>query len=149
MSLACGIFAVTLASAHAAPAATGPAAVSPAQQLNYRCLLAPEPQLCAKVYQKASHDSAPASWSLREAYKRYARYLVGNDALTDADKQYLKANQLDLPNDLTPLQTSGLHNAINDPSLATDRKSDVTNYLLRAEQANIYCGLQPCNPRPS
>ncbi|HUO92745.1 MAG TPA: hypothetical protein VMU22_07480 [Rhizomicrobium sp.] len=145
-NLAC-VVAILLGSAGVAPAANPSAAD---QQLNYRCLLGPDLQLCEGLYRKAMHDSAPAAWSLRQAYKHYARYLTGNHALTNADQQYLKANHIDLPNDLTPLQISGLHNAINDPSLQGNAAtSNVTNYLLRAEEANIYCGLQPCKNPPA
>ena len=149
MNLAGVALVLALSNAQAVPATTSPAAAS--RQQNFRCLLAPELRLCDAMFQRSLHDSAPASQSLHDTYERYARYLTGRHALTDADRQYLRTGQFDLPNDLTPEQTSGLHNVINDPALrksAADRKSDVTNYLLRAEEANIYCGLQSCSNPP-
>ena len=96
------------------------------------------------------HNNAPVAEAIREAYERYARYLNdGENTLTATDRQYLKGLEIDLPDDLDPVQQSGLHNVINDPSLrpqADDRKAAVINFILRAEEANLYCGQNICPP---
>lgn len=135
--------------AAAAPAITDPAAIpTPTEnRATYLCIFAPQPGQCDAVYRKALHDASPEGSSVRDAYEHYARYLKGENTLTDVDRQYLKASQTSVPDDLSPMQTSGLHNVINDPALARtagDRKAAVTNYLSRAEEANIYCGLESC-----
>ncbi len=85
---------------------------------------------------------------MREAYERYARYLKDDkNTLTAADRQYLRGLEIDLPDDLNPAQQSGLHNVINDPKLqrkADDQKAAVINFVLRAEEANLYCGSNVC-----
>jgi hypothetical protein len=133
----------------AAPATTNPIpapVVAPDNQTTYRCILAPQPGECDAVYRKALHDTSPEAGSIRDAYEHYARYLTGANALTDADTQYLKTNQIPLPDDLSPAQTSGLHNVINDPTQkgTEDRKEAVVNFLSRAEEANVYCGMEGC-----
>jgi hypothetical protein len=143
-SLAVGILALVLP-ARAATPTIDPGRPS-GQQANYRCVLASDPQICATAYREALHDSSPGATSIRDAYERYARYLTGSSALTDADRQFLKTNQIALPNDLSAVQTSGLHNVINDAAQknAEDRKDAAINFLSRAEEANIYCGFQSC-----
>lgn len=127
---------------------TGVSGVQSDSSLEDLCTFAPEPDLCAPVYSKAMHGRAPADEALREAFERYARYLMDDkNTLSDADRLYLKTVDIDLPDDLNPAQQSGLHNVINDPALrknADDRKAAVINYILRAEEANIYCGQYSC-----
>ena len=94
------------------------------------------------------HSRDPSAEAIRDAYERYARYLKNDkNALTAADRQYLAGLEIDLPDDLNSAQQSGLHNVINDPALqpkADDRKAAVVNFILRAEEANIYCGQNSC-----
>ena len=127
---------------------TGAAGFPSGPSLEDFCVFAPEPDLCAPEYRKAMHSREPSAESIREAYERYARYLKNDkNALSDADRQYLTGLEIDLPDDLNSTQQSGLHNVINDPALqpkADDRKAAVINFILRAEEANLYCGRNSC-----
>src|SRR5215472_17214267 len=71
---------------------TAPASGAVTKPLTYVCIFAPDPVKCEPVYRQALKDSSPESISVREAYERYAKYLKGGrDALSDADRKYLKA----------------------------------------------------------
>lgn len=149
---------LTTASTNSGPASAPAAVVSAANtgasgfqsrpSLEDLCTFAPEPRLCAPVYRKAMHSREPSAEALRDASERYARYLANDkNVLTAADRQYLAGLAIDLPDDLNAAQQSGLHNVINDPALkADDRKAAVINFILRAEEANLYCGQNSCPP---
>jgi hypothetical protein len=128
------------------PSGTRPASGAVTKPLTYICIFAPEPAKCEPVYHRALKDSSPESISVREAYERYAKYLKAETALTDADRKFLKANAIDMPDDLTAAQLGGLHAVINDRATggAEDHKAAVVNYLLRAGEANIYCDIESC-----
>jgi len=129
------------------PTGTKPASGAVTKPLTYVCIFAPDPARCEPVYRQALKDSSPESISVREAYERYAKYLKDpHNTLSDADRKFIKANAIDMPDDLTPAQLSGLHNVINDRATggAEDHKAAVVNFLLRAGEANIYCGLDNC-----
>jgi hypothetical protein len=118
-------------------------------ELSDLCVFAPPPALCAPLYQKALHSTAPDAQSIRAAYEGYARYLKDGPGLTDTDRKYLAANKIDVPNDLDALQLSGLHNVINDERFrekSEDRHDAAVNFITRAEEANIYCGFNSCRP---
>jgi hypothetical protein len=127
---------------------TGASGFQSGPSLEDFCTFAPQPDPCAPVYRKAMHSRDPSAEALREADERYARYLKNDkNTLTAADRQYLMGLEVGLPDDLNSAQQSGLHNVINDPALQTkadDRKAAVVNFILRAEEANIYCGQNSC-----
>jgi hypothetical protein len=127
---------------------SGASSVQSGPSLEDFCTFAPQPDPCAPVYRKAMRSSSPAAETIRAAYERYARYLKNDEnTLTAADRQYLIGLEIGLPDDLNSAQQSGLHNVINDPALQTkadDRKAAVINFILRAEEANIYCGQNSC-----
>jgi hypothetical protein len=130
------------------PTGTAPASGAVTKPLTYVCIFAPDPVKCEPVFRQALKDSSPESISVREAYDRYAKYLKdAHNTLSDADRRYLKANAIVMPDDLTSVQLCGLHNVINDRALgsAEDHKAAVVNYLLRAGEANIYCGIDSCS----
>ncbi|HWY60561.1 MAG TPA: hypothetical protein VNW15_01540 [Rhizomicrobium sp.] len=112
------------------------------------CAFYPQASSCGQVYQQALTDTTPASGAVRDAFRYYARYLTNPaPALTDQDRAYLTANDIDLPSDLVASDLGGLHNVINDPELAADaeaRSRAVNNFINRAVEAEIYCGLSSC-----
>ena len=59
----------------------------------------------------------------------------------------MQDNQIELPLDLNAQDLGGLHNVINDPALKDgDAKViAVQNFLSRAVQAELYCGLNGCS----
>ena len=130
------------------PSGSRPASGAVTKPLTYICIFAPDPVKCEPVYRNALKDPSPESTSVRESYEHYAKYLKDpHNTLSDADRQFIKANAIQMPDDLTPAQLSGLHAVINDRVTggAEDRKAAVVNYLLRAGEANIYCGIESCN----
>lgn len=108
------------------------------------CAFYPKPGTCEEVYRHAMTDKDIPAEAVRAEYNGYARYLGGGQSLTDADRQYLKENQIRVPDDISPADQSGLHNVINDPALwrdADSRRAAVNNFLNRAVEAELYCGL--------
>lgn len=149
------VFAGDLATANAMLAITGPApsgspvshSVSP-QDLYLVCAFYPQPGTCESVYQQAMNDQSISAEAVRAEYIGYVRYLNGNGSLTDADRQWLKENNIRVPNDLSAANQTGLHNVINDASLVPDsRPVAVNNFLSRAVEAELYCGLNSCEER--
>ena len=109
------------------------------------CAFYPKPGTCETVYQRAMKDASIAAEAVRAEYTGYARYLDGTGSLTDADRQYLKDNEVTLPPDLSAVNQAGLHHVINDPSLTADvKRVDVNNFLSRAVEAELYCGFNDC-----
>ena len=92
------------------------------------------------------HDNSISAEAVRDEYSGYARYLNGAAPLTEADRQFLRDNGIRVPEDLNPANQTGLHNVINDASLSVDAKrTAVNNFLSRAVEAEIYCGLNGCD----
>jgi hypothetical protein len=112
------------------------------------CSFYPQGAPCEAVYQQAlKNDSLPAARSVRDAFNFYARYLKTPGALTDQDRAWLQSSGIRLPADLTEANLGGLHNVINDPALANDgaaRSNAVNNFISRAVEAEIFCGLNKC-----
>jgi hypothetical protein len=118
------------------------------QQRYSLCTFAPTPGKCTDVYREALHSSTLAAGAVRDAYNAYARYLTaGAGHLTSSDTSFLKSARIDVPRDLTAVQINGLHNVLNDPSIK-DRGDAANNFIVRAEEANIYCGMNACNGYP-
>jgi hypothetical protein len=114
------------------------------QDLYLLCAFYPKPGTCEDVYRHAMTDKDISAEAVRAEYQGYARYLGGGQLLTEADRQYLTENQIRLPGDLGQADQSGLHNVINDPALSRDadaRRGAVNNFLSRAVEAQLYCGL--------
>jgi len=117
----------------------------PQDSLYVLCSFYPKPGACERVYQQAMRDNSIASQAVRAEYTGYVRYLHGTGLLTEADKQYLRTNNIRLPRELSPANQAGLHNVIHDASLnAQSRPMAVNNFLSRAVQAEIYCVLNSC-----
>jgi hypothetical protein len=112
------------------------------------CTFYPQAPVCEKVYQQALTDPSPGARSVQAAYLGYARYLKNaNGSLTDEDRQYLQRNFIDVPDGLSLQDIGGLHNVINDPALQNDpdaRVAAVNNFINRAIEAELYCGLNSC-----
>jgi hypothetical protein len=113
-----------------------------------RCAFNPLAAACGSVYQQSLKDPNPYAVAVRNAFEGYARYMrLPSSGLTDADRQYLKANNITAPTDLTPADQGGLHNVINDPALQKDsatRQAAVIGFISHATQVEIYCGLNNC-----
>ncbi len=112
------------------------------------CSFYPQAAACEAVYQEAlKDDSRPSSRSIRDAFNLYARYLKNPGALTDQDRAWLASNAISLPADLGEADLGGLHNVINDPALTKDatlHTNAVKNFISRAVEAEIFCGLNIC-----
>lgn len=154
MRLSRALLALTALAALAGPARA--ANEPPAAQDYTLCAFYPQAASCNAVYQHALTDTNPASGAVRDAFRFYGRYLqTPSSGLSDQDKAYLKDNAIALPYDggngnLNPVNLSGLHNVINDPALAGDasaRRQAVTNFVSRALQAELFCGLSKCDPQ--
>jgi hypothetical protein len=116
-----------------------------AQDLYLLCAFYPKPGVCESVYRKAMRDSDITAEAVKAEYLGYARYLGGNGRLNDADRQYLKDNGIQVPQDLTAANQAGLHNVIGDPTLTADEKrAAVNNFLGRAVEAELYCSFNTC-----
>jgi hypothetical protein len=111
-----------------------------------QCSFHPQGPGCPAAYQKALKDDSPDAAAVRDAFRYYARYLgTDNGGLTDADRQRLKQDGITLPKGLDAADLAGLHNVTNDPGLAADtRPAAVNNFLNRAVEAELYCGLNTC-----
>ena len=113
-----------------------------------RCSFYPQGKGCDQAYQQALHDVSPAAASVRDAFKHYAHYLrPDTSGLSDDDKRYLVQNEIRAPFDLSAANLAGLHNVINDPSLAGDptaRRLAVNAFIAHAVQAELYCGTGGC-----
>lgn len=119
-----------------------------AQDLYMICAFYPKPGTCESVYRKAMSDSSITAEAVKAEYTGYARYLSGAGSLTDADRQYLKDNNILVPKDLSPANQAGLHNVISDPTLvANAKRAAVNNFLSRAVEAELYCGFNSCEDR--
>jgi hypothetical protein len=130
--------------APASPAPAGSANKSP-EDLYLLCAFYPKAGTCESVYRQALQDASISAQAVRAEYTGYARYLVGTATLTGADRQYLKENDITIPNDLSVADQAGLHNVINDATLDGDAKrAAVNNFLSRAIEAELYCGLNGC-----
>lgn len=139
-----------LAKADTAPAVTAQVAqTKPAtsvQDLYMICAFYPKPDTCETVYQQAMKDNSISAEAVRAEYTGYARYLTGAASLTETDRQFLKDNGIRVPEDLSPADQAGLHNVINDVSVNGNAKpTAVNNFLSRAVQAELYCGLNSCD----
>jgi hypothetical protein len=153
IALAAGLIAeahaADLAKADPAPALTTASTSSQGESKSFQdfyllCAFYPKPGICEDVYRHAMTDKDIKAQAVRAEYEGYARYLGNGQSLTDADRQYLRENQIRFPNDLSPADQGGLHNVINDPTLAKDadaRRGAVNNFLSRAVEAQLYCGL--------
>ena len=116
-----------------------------ADDLYLLCSFYPKPGTCERVYQQAIKDKSISAQAVKAEYLGYARYLNGTGSLTEADRQYLRDNNILVPRELSPADQAGLHNVINDASLsAKSRPLAVNNFLSRAVEAEIYCGLNSC-----
>lgn len=139
-----------LAKADPAPVITAqasqPSAAASPQNLYMVCAFYPKPGTCEDVYRRAMRDNSISAQAVRAEYAGYARYLNGAATLSEADRQFLKDSGIRVPQDLSPTNQGGLHNVINDPSLSDDAKrAAVNNFLSRAVEAEIYCGLNGCD----
>ena len=115
------------------------------QDLYMLCAFYPKPGTCEGVYREAMSDSSISAEAVRAEYAGYARYLGGTENLTDSDRQYLRENDIMVPNDLSVVNQSGLHNVINDATLSADAKrAAVNNFVSRAVEAELYCGFNSC-----
>ena len=68
--------------------------------------------------------------------------------LTADDQLYIKKNEIYVPRNMSPSQTTGLHNAINDPKTKTNAQSrlkSVNDYLDKVAAHNLYCIMNPNN----
>lgn len=125
--------------------ATNPSTNASAQDLYIVCAFYPKPGTCESVYRKAMNDSSINAEAVKAEYMGYAKYLSGNGSLSDADRQYIKDNAIPVPNNLTAINQTGLHNVISDPALtANEKRAAVNNFLSRAIEAELYCGLNSC-----
>ncbi len=124
-------------------------AQSPAPDPYVPCTFYPQAPACEAVYRQALKDASPAAQSVKDAYEKYGRYVkTAASGLTQDDRKFLQDNQIELPLDLNAQDLGGLHNVINDPGLK-DRDTKmiaVQNFLSRAVQAELYCGLSGCGP---
>jgi hypothetical protein len=130
-----------------APAAhlSVPSPTVPSQGLYQLCTFYPKPGTCEAVYQRALHDTSVTAEAVKAEYDGYARYLHGGTGLTDADRRFLQANGIRLPAGLSPRDQIGLHNALNRPGLdGRARNAAANNFLSRAVEAQLYCGLNAC-----
>lgn len=110
------------------------------------CAFYPKPGTCEEIYRQAMRDNSISAESVRAEYIGYARYLGGAAALTETDRQFLKDNNIRVPEDLSPANQAGLHNVINDASLSAETKSAaINNFLSRAVEAELYCGFNSCD----
>jgi len=118
---------------------------APAADLYSLCAFYPKPGTCEDVYREAMQDETISAQAVKAEYEGYVRYLGGNAALTDADRQYLSRHGIRVPGDLTPANQAGLHNVINDPALSAEaRLLAVNNFVSRAIQAELYCSFNHC-----
>ena len=81
--------------------------------------------------------------------QQFEQYENTASSLTAVDIQYLKDNQLILPDGLSPAQNAGLDSVINDPRLQNDsttRRQWVDYYLNLAAAQNMGCMFAPTNP---
>jgi len=116
------------------------------QDLYTVCAFYPKPGTCEEVYQQTMRDNSITAQAVRAEYTGYARYLNGTAALTETDRQFLRDNGIRVSGDLSLTNQAGLHNVINDASLRGDAKrAAVNNFLSRAVEAELYCGLNSCN----
>jgi hypothetical protein len=142
-----GLTMPALALVMAMPAASAQTPTNDAA-LYVRCSFYPQGPGCEGAYKQALHDDSPAAASVRDAFHYYARYLKPDSGgLTEEDKRYLAQNDIQVPFDLTPADGAGLHNVINDGSLAKqpdERRAAVNGFIGRAVQAELYCGTSPC-----
>jgi hypothetical protein len=121
-----------------------PRAQSP-NRLYMLCTFYPKPGTCEAAYRHAMHDNAIAAQAVRAEYAGYARYLNGSASLTDADRQYLKDENIPMPSGLDAANLAGLHNVINDAALTGNAKrAAINNFLGRAVEAQLYCGFNDC-----
>ncbi len=119
------------------------------EDLYLLCSFYPKPGTCETVYQRAMRDKSISAQAVRAEYVGYARYLGGSGTLTEADRRYLRDNNIRVPGGLSAANQTALHNVINDPSLSPSaRPAAVNNFLSRAVQAEIYCGLNSCADTP-
>jgi hypothetical protein len=129
----------------AQPSAISAAQSAPGKDLYMVCAFYAKPGTCETVYQQAMKDTSITAEAVRAEYTGYARYLNGAGSLTDADRQYLKDNDITVPPDLTAVNQAGLHNVINDPSLIPHvKRVAVNNFVSRAVEAELYCGFNNC-----
>jgi hypothetical protein len=116
--------------------------------LYVRCSFYPQGKGCDQAYQQARRDPSPSAVSVREAFEHYLHYLKpATSVLTDGDKRYLVQNEIRAPFELRAADLAGLHNVINDPSLANDpaaKRLAVNGFIARAVQAELYCGADGC-----
>jgi hypothetical protein len=112
------------------------------------CTFDPLAPVCESVYQQALKDTNPYAVSVKNAFEVYGRYMrLPSSGLTDEDRQYLKVNNINIPDDLTAADQGGLHNVINEPALQKDssaRQAAVNGFLSRATQVELYCALNAC-----
>ena len=124
------------------------AAQSPISSDAYiQCSFHPQAAPCERIYRQADKDDNPGAAAVKAAYEGYGRYVKApSPGMNEADRQYLKDNQISLPEDLAPEDLYGLHNVINDPGLkdAADRRRAVNNYINRAVESELYCGFNGC-----
>ena len=70
----------------------------------------------------------------------------GADSLTNSDLQYLSDNRIRIPNDLSKVQTGGLHRVINEQRTSRDAatlEKQVNYYLNLAVEQTIHCAINP------
>jgi hypothetical protein len=113
-----------------------------------RCVFYPLAPACESISQQSLKDTNPYAVAVKNAFEGYGRYMrPPTSGLTDQDRQYLKANNVDVPADLTAADQGGLHNVINDPALQQDaptRLAAVAGFINRATQVELYCALNDC-----
>lgn len=136
------------------PGAAFAQSAQPAVDVYTLCSFYPQGAPCAALYRQAQNDTSPAALSVRRAFEGYARYLgnAGAAGLTAQDRDYLTANGVPVPDDLSPANQTGLHNVINDPALAAnaaERWRAVNNFIGRARQAELYCHFNSCGATPT
>lgn len=112
------------------------------------CALRPQAPACAMVYHQALKNDVPGAIAVRQAFDHYARYVESpSSGLTQADRRYLKDNQIDMPPNLNSKDLNGVHNVIHDPALQSDpdaKRGAVNNFISRALQAELYCDFNTC-----
>jgi hypothetical protein len=150
-STSCKIIAVaiTLSLGILAATASGQAQIPDSASLYIKCTFYPQAGVCDQVYQTAiAERDNPAAAAVRDEYDGYGRYLKSTStALTPEDVEYLKDNAVDLPEELSPAQLSGLHNVLTDPALQNDareKNAAINNFLNRAVEADLYCAFNDC-----